>query len=267
VASDDGAIADRARFMAEGLLGRIAMMDARAVDDPAMHYERALELARRIGTASEIAWTHSLLSMALPSRGADHLDRALDEAQAALRNARGSGSPSAIGLATQAVGYVMALQGDPAAGDVLRDGLRRFSVDSESGRLSMLAIHEMRYGTPSAAADALVDTIRRARFEGDAFIVANAIDIAIPFFARQGDPTTSMELLGALEQGALPRLLRSGVPGEKRARAIARIEAQLTSESAEAARRRGAAMTVDEVLDHALARIAALVPDATDAPS
>jgi len=60
-------------------------------DDPAVHYERALELAQRVGSPSEIAWSQGLLAMALPARGADHLDRALEEAQLALDNSRASG--------------------------------------------------------------------------------------------------------------------------------------------------------------------------------
>jgi hypothetical protein len=235
------------------------MMDSR--DDPVVHYERALELAQRVGSPSEIAWSQGLLAMALPARGAEHLDRALEEAQLALDNSRASGSPSAIGIAMQAVGYVLTLRGDPSAGEVLRNGFDMFSIDGDSGYLSMIAIHEMRHGTPSDAADVLAETIRRARFEGDATIVANAIDIAFPFFARHGDPTTSVELLGALEDGPFPRLVRGGVPGERRGRAVARIEAQLTPEQVAAARQRGAAMTVDEVLDHALTRIAELSAD------
>jgi hypothetical protein len=85
--------------------------------------------------------------------------------------------------------------------------------------------------------------------------------------ARLGDARAGAVLAAAMESGAMPAVGRSGMPGERRARILARLEETLSPEDLVEARAQGSAMSYDEVVEFLLERIAARrAALATEAP-
>lgn len=240
---------------AEVNLGYVAINDSR--DDPSEHYERALAYARRGAPPAVVAFCQSQVAVGLPSKGPEHLDRALREAEGAVALARTTGCSTVLGFATFALGYALTMKGDPRAVEPLEEAKQQggsFTVGSSG----FLAMQYAADGRPLDALDALDNLIREAKYLGSMSIVATAIELALPVFVRLGDPTTAAELLGAAQQGSLPRIERSGIPRERTARLNRALERRLSTDDRIAAAARGAAMTYDEIIEHVLERIATL---------
>jgi predicted ATPase len=248
---------DPACWSAEMVLGLTALFDAR--DDPAVHFERALAIARRTGDAYQQAVAQSNLAAGLSFHGADELERARAEAEAALPLAEQTACPSVIASANFALGYVLVLARDPGAVEPLRRSLPAGLAFSENpGSLSMLALHYARHGTPAQALDALEGSLSHARYRADPSYTSSTVDLALPVFVRYGDATTAAELRGALALGALPAVTRAGVAEQRQKSGFEKLDQQLSPEERRSAEARGAAMTHDQVIAHTLERIAAL---------
>jgi predicted ATPase/class 3 adenylate cyclase len=248
---------DPACWSAEMVLGRTALFDAR--DDPADHFERALAIARRTGDAYQRAVAQSNLAAGLSFHGADELERARAEAEAAVQLAEQTACSSVIASANFALGYILVLARDPGAVEPLRRSLAAGPASSENpGSLNMLAIHYARHGTPAQALDVLEGSLNDARYRADPSYTSSSLDLALPVFVRFGDATTAAELRGALAHGALPAVTRAGVAKQRQKSGFARLDQQLSPEERRSAEARGAAMTHDQIIAHTLERIAAL---------
>jgi predicted ATPase/class 3 adenylate cyclase len=248
---------DPAHWSAEMALGTTALFDAR--DDPAAHFERALAIGRRTGDAYQQAVAQSNLAAGLSFHGADELDRARAEAEAALQLADQTACATVIAQANFTLGYILVLSRDPAAVEPLRRSLSAGpTFPGTPGALNMLALHYARHGTPAQALDNLEGSMNEARYRADPSYTSTTLDLALPIFVRYGDTTTAAELRGALEHGNLPGVTRAGVAEQRRKSGIARLDEQLDPEKRRAAEVRGAAMTHDQIIAHTLERIALL---------
>jgi predicted ATPase/class 3 adenylate cyclase len=248
---------DPACWSAEMVLGRTALFDAR--DDPADHFERALAIARRTGDAYQRAVAQSNLAAGLSFHGADELERARAEAEAAVQLAEQTACSSVVASANFALGYILVLARDPGAVEPLRRSLAAGPASSENpGSLNMLAIHYARHGTPAQALDLLEGSLNDARYRADPSYTSSSLDLALPVFVRFGDATTAAELRGALAHGALPAVTRAGVAKQRQKSGFARLDQQLSPEERRAAEARGAAMTHDQIIAHTLERIGSL---------
>jgi hypothetical protein len=84
---------------------------------------------------------------------------------------------------------------------------------------------------------------------------ANSLDVLVGVLAGCDDPEGAAVVAGVLEGDAVPQIIRTGVPQERRAKVLQRLEARLGPEAWTAARARGAAMRFDEIVAFAVDRI------------
>jgi predicted ATPase len=249
------------RAKAEAVLGDVALRDSRF--DAADHFERARDLAREARSpVAEMTYQY-LLAHALPNRGADHLDHALQAAEEARALGRVIGSPTLIGQGDMSYGYVLAVRREPGAVEPLKAAAALRSVN-RTGALAVLALYQSMNGTALEAVEAIDEAIQCAREIGDRGQIAIAADFAMPLFIRYGDAEAAAVVLGSTGAGALPRVGRSGVPGERRERSIARLRERLGEDAFAGAETRGAAMSYDEIMDFIFERIAALKASLAD---
>jgi hypothetical protein len=162
-----------------------------------------------------------------------------------------------------AYGYVLAMRREPGAVEPLKAAAALRSVN-RSGALAVLALYQSMNGTPLEAVEALEEAIRYGHETGDPSQITIAADIAAPVLMRYGDSEAAGVVLGSISGGALPRAGRSGVPGERRERAIARLSERLGEDALARAQARGAAMSYDEIMDFIFERIAALKASLAD---
>jgi predicted ATPase/class 3 adenylate cyclase len=249
------------RAKAEAVLGDVALRDSRF--DAAEHLERARDLAREAGNKAAEATYQHLLAHSLPNRGADHLDDALRAAEQARALGRDTGCPTLIGQGDMAYGYVLTMRQEPGAVAPLVAAAALQSVN-RSGALAVLALYQSTNGTPLEAVGALEDAVRHGYEIGDLGQITIAADIAMPLLMRYGDAEAGAVVLGSISGGALPRAGRSGLPGERRARSIARMRERLGEEAFSRAQARGVAMSYEEIMDFIFERITVMKASLAD---
>jgi hypothetical protein len=242
-----------AYWLAEMVLGTSAMM--RSVEDAPPHFERALAATRRAGDTFDIVLAQQFLAVALPGLGPEHLDRALVEAREAMALATSVGSPSLLAQANFALGYTLIMRGDPTAGEHLAAAITPRAGAALSGTLGMLALHQMRFGSRTEALATIERAINYDVYIGDRGMFANSLDVLVGVLAGCDDPEGAAVVAGVLEGDAVPQIIRTGVPQERRAKVLQRLEARLGPEAWTAACARGAAMRFDEIVAFAVDRI------------
>ena len=252
----DTALNWEARARAQMVLGNV-ILAGDGMGDAVEYFERVVACAEHSPVRSTAIVARQLLATALPNRGVDYVDAALAEAEASRRLALASGCPSLIALADFAIGYSLFMRDDPAAIEPLRRAAVADRGPNISGTLPLIALHEMRHGTPDEAFVAILEAVRYARSAGDHMMTSTVIDLTWPLLIRYGDPEAAATLVGSVDEGNVPHIRRTGVPGQGRDRALASLARRLSADELATCRRDGAAMTYEQIVQYALDRLEA----------
>jgi predicted ATPase len=242
--------------MASQTQGDLESMHAAIADG-----ERALDAidARPFDRASAYWSSSSLLS----TTGA--LDEARDRAERSLAIAREIQHPTAIALSSFALAYAIWENEPERALVAVEESIaltRAGAGDGAFGVALVIAARlRARRGEKLAALAGTREAVDYTRGVGDLSNLSYALHDAVMLFVEHGEPRVAAEVAGAVDTGALRAMSYLHRPSEAdpRARARERARELLGNEEYEAATKRGAALTYDDIALVALAALDELI--------
>ena len=189
------------------------------------------------------------------------IDTARAHALEALRLAEGVGNPSALTAAQWAASLTMARDQPDRALELADEAIALVRAGASGAVLGhVLAIRaQLRVpgGDPTGAVADLREAVECSRDKGDRVMLVVALDRGLVVFGRLGATDAVAVLSGVVAGGGplaaistLPRLER-----DDRAALIEHARAELGPEASDAASERGAAMSVDDVVDYVLSAL------------
>ncbi len=231
---------------------RVAAGDALgAVDEALGHATRFEERGVRVFDVCNLRTIAAMWALY-----ADDLETARRESTRALALGEQTGNPSSMAMVCALLGWVLA-DDDP---DASLEHFERSVAFTRSGAsdvmlsnaLAAIADHRSRRGEHEAAVDSLREALQHVVADGDLPGCAGVLDFGITVLVGLEQHDAAVVVNGNLDAGPLTRALME-TPREKvkRTNAVEAARLALGAERFDAALARGAAMTVEEVVEHA----------------
>jgi predicted ATPase/class 3 adenylate cyclase len=239
----------------------------RNIEEAARLVQEALELADARG-APDWVKANALAVGAMHKLGNDELESGRHDAERAVEFAQRSRQPSALALATYALGWSLCGIDDDAAVDALTENIAL----CEAGAIdATLAPAQCQRGVLRLHAGRRREGLRdiRAAFErsveiADALTIGAATVSTVCALVEQGMPEHAAVVIGALDAGVIFSFGGSGYglfdPDEVRAQVMASLSPSAYSSN----RARGAAMTYDDAVAFLRTALAELVATTDD---